>query len=142
MLWSLQILMNQSSKIVMHVSIGNSSMSTSRRACKQSNAPPSPPQLTFPHSMPQISSEYTSASHPGSHGLALKSTLFPCSIWTKFNEVMTNHVEAAFHNRALAPTPTLRLPHPLTGVPVDYAYDFSTAPMTQVASRDRNEHES
>ena len=45
---------------------------------------------------------------------------------------MAQHVEAAFQNRAVAPTPTLRLPHPLTGAPVDYTYDFSATPMMQV----------
>ena len=113
--------------LVNHGSIGNSSTSTSRSACKQSNAPHS--IYVHPHIRLHCIVLY---------GLAVKSNLFLCSTWTKFNKVMARHVEAAFQNRALAPTPTLRLPHPRTGTPVDYTYDFSATPMKQVVTRDRN----
>ena len=55
----------------------------------------------------------------------------PRSTWTKFREDMARAVEAAFRDRARAPAPTLRLPHPLTGAPTDYVYDFAAEPMSQ-----------
>ena len=119
--------------LVNHGSIGNSSTSTSRSACKQSNASPQTTFCTYAH--PHIRLHCILL-----YSLAVKSNLFLCSTWTKFNKVMARHVEAAFQNRALAPTPTLRLPHPRTGTPVDYTYDFSATPMMQVRLSSEHSH--
>ena len=48
---------------------------------------------------------------------------------------MAKSVEAAFQQRARDPQPLISLPHPITGVPVLYAYDFLSMPMTQTNTK-------